>query len=612
MSARLAVPGTAAALTGGGRFLLAGIVALFSLFVVSPALAASAPAVPVESDALARVQALVKGGATQLALTLIDQNQPDISETDAWIQWEKQRYALLRAQHQWSKLAERVLDLPEGLPPGFVLWAKTEAVRASLEAQDADGARRILRGLLWSGQGDDDMRAEWRQLVIRSYLLDDNVADARVALGRYREDYEANTPAWRQLEATILIRAGRAKQAYLLVGDIKTYEGRLLTLLAGLRSNVLTPAAVLTRARSLAEETRSQPAFSHQAWMLAAEASGRANNSLQRMYALERALTGARQYASPDHLLTVKADDLWRAYDRYAEKLGNDARMLVGDDDAWLKKAESWKRDDAMQARAFYAFLTTHAGSDETRALAVRRLTESLIEDGRVEVLRALYAASTRYPDLASVPDYVRYRLADQALADFDIDFAGRIMRGLDKAPDGEDADNWTLRRARILTYAGKYSDAAALLNGLLIAKPKIGDAFAERYLQVIFDLQGADQHVKALGLLGSLFQQAENPRTQREILYWMADSRLAMGEYQRAAELYLRSAVYNTPLGGDMWGQTARFHAAEALAKAGLIQDARQVYQKLLKYTEDARQRAVIERNIQQLWLIERKSTTP
>ena len=614
MSARLAVSRTAAALTGGSRFLflLAGIVATYSLLVASPAPAASAPAAPVESDALARVQALVKGGATQLALKVIDQNQPDISETENWIRWEKQRYALLRAQHQWPKLVERALNLPEGLPPAFVLWAKTEAVHASLEAGDADGARRILRGLLWSGQGKDDERAEWRQLVIRSYLLEDNVADALVALSRYRDDYEANTSAWRELEATILIRAGRAKQAYLLVGDIKTYEGQLLTLLAGLRSKVLTPAVVLARSRSLAEETRNQPAFSYQAWMLAAEAAGRADDSLQRMYALERALTGARQYASPDHLLTVKADDLWRAYDRYAERLGNEARLLVGNDAAWIKKAESWKRDDAMQARAFYAFLITHAGSDDTRALATRRLTESLIEDGRAEVLRVLYAASARYPDLASVPDYVRYRLADQALSDFDIDFAARIMQGLDKAPAGEDADNWTLRRARILTYAGKYSDAAALLNGLLTGKTNIDDAFAERYLQVIFDLQGADQHVKALGLLDSLFQQAGNPRTQREILYWMADSRLALGEYQKAAELYLRSAVYNTPLGGDMWGQTARFHAAEALAKAGLTQDARQVYQKLLKYTEDARQRAVIERNIQQLWLIEKTSTTP
>ena len=97
----------------------------------------------------------------------------------------------------------------------------------------------------------------------------------------------------------------------------------------------------------------------------------------------------------------------------------------------------------------------------------------------------------------------------------------------------------------------------------------------------------------------------------QREILYWIADSRAALGAHQQAAELYLRSAAYQHPTGGDMWGQTARYHAAEQLGKAGLTRDARLVYRALLKHTEDAKQRAVLERNIQQLWLIEKKTTT-
>ncbi|MEK7712357.1 MAG: hypothetical protein AAB312_04795, partial [Pseudomonadota bacterium] len=83
-----------------------------------------------------------------------------------------------------------------------------------------------------------------------------------------------------------------------------------------------------------------------------------------------------------------------------------------------------------------------------------------------------------------------------------------------------------------------------------------------------------------------------------------------ALGDHQQAAELYLRSATYQHPTGGDMWGQTARYHAAEELGKAGLTQDARLVYQALLRHADDAKQRAVIERNIQQLWLIEKKAT--
>jgi hypothetical protein len=602
MAARLSHTLAGAFLKDGTRFLLC-IGLLFLL--QAPSMASAA-----DDDALERIRALTQGGATQLALRLLDQNQPADDQTESWMQWEKERYALYRAQRSWVQLAERTASLPAGLPPEFVRWAKIEAARARLNANDAEGARRVLRDLLWREEGSSDERAEWRQLVIRSYLIDNNVSDAHTALQQYREDFQANTPAWRQLEATILIRAGKAREAYALIGEIKTHNGRLLTLLAGLQSGELPPETVLTRAIKLAEETRNKPALNHQVWMLVAEAAARANNPLRRMYALERALTDVREYAAPDALLTANADDLWKAYDHYAEALGNEARLLVGNDAAWLKKAESYKRDDALQARAFYAFLLGHASID-TRKLAQQRLVDSLIEDGRAEVLRALYSASHRYPDLNAVPEYARYRLADQALAEYDIAFAARLIQGLEHPPSGEDPDDWTLRRARVLIYAGDQRGAVQLLNGILADKKILDDAFAERYIQVLFDLQAAEHHTQAIALLEAVFRQATNPRIQRESLYWTADSKAALGEHQQAAELYLRSATYQHPTGGDMWGQTARYHAAEELGKAGLTQDARLVFQALLRHADDAKQRAVIERNIQQLWLTEKKATT-
>jgi hypothetical protein len=572
-------------------------------------LQAPLPACAADNAELERVHALTKGGATQLALRLLDQHQPAATQTKAWMQWEKERYALYRAQRNWVQLAERASNLPADLPPEFVHWAKAEAARAHLSASDAEGARRVLRNLLWQEQGSRDERADWRQLVIRSYLIENNVNDALTAVQQYRADFQVNSAAWRQLEATILIRAGKPKEAYALVGGIKTHDGQLLTLLAGLQGDMLPPAMVLTRALSLAEETRNKPVLNHQAWLLVAEAATRANDPLRRIYALERALTDAREHAAPDALLAANADDLWQAYERYAEAEGNEARLLVGNDAAWLKKAEAYKRDDALPARAFYAFLLGHAGLD-TRKLAQQRFTDSLIEDGRAEVLRALYSASRRYPDLKAVPEYTRYRLAGQALADYDIAFAARLMQGLENPPAGEDPDSWALRRARVLIYAGDQRGALQLLNGILAGKKKLDDAFAERYIQVLFDLQAAEHHTQAIALLEAVFQLATNPRIQRESLYWTADSKAALGEHQQAAELYLRSATYQHPTGGDMWGQTARYHAAEELGKAGLTQDARLVYQALLRHADDAKQRAVIERNIQQLWLIEKKAT--
>ncbi len=601
MAARLCRTRAGAVLKGGTRVLLC-----IGLLFLLPALPAAQAA---DNEALDRIRALTKGGATQLAVRLLDQYQPAASQVESWMQWEKERYALYRAQRNWAQLAERATSLPDGLPAEFVHWAKTEAARARLNAHDTEGARRVLRDLLWQEQGSRDEHAEWRQLVIRSYLIDNNVSDAHTALQQYRADFQVNSPAWRQLEATILIRGGKARDAYALIGDLKTHDGQLLTLLAGLQGDRLPPANVLTRALRLAEETRNKPALHHQAWLLVAAAAARAKDPVRRMYALERALTDAREHAAPDALLVASADDLWQTYERYAETLGNEARLLVGNDAAWLKKAEAYKRDDAMQARAFYAFLLGHAGID-TRKLAQQRFVDSLIEDGRAEVLRALYAESRRYPDLKGVPEYVRYRLADQALTDYDITFAARLMQGLESPPAGEDPDGWALRRARVLIYAGDQRGALQLLNGILAGKKKLDDAFAERFIQVLFDLQAADHHTQVIALLEVVFQLAGNPRIQRESLYWTAESKAALGEHQQAAELYLRSATYKHPTGGDIWGQTARYHAAEQLGKAGLTQDARLVYQALLRHAEDAKQRAVIERNIQQLWLIEKKAT--
>jgi len=603
MAARVSQTQAGAVRKGSTRFLLC--IGLFFLLQATSMTSAA------DVDALDRIRALTRGGATQLALHLLDQSQPASDQSESWILWEKERYALYRAQRDWVQLAERAARLPADLPSEFVRWAKTEAARARLNASDSNGARRVLRDLLWREDGGPDERAEWRQLVIRSYLLDNNVTDAHTALQQYREDFQADTPAWRQLEATILIRAGKAREAYVLIGEVKTHNGRLLTLFAGLQSGKLPPSTVLVRAIRLAEETRNKPALNHQVWLLVAEAAARANNPLRRIYALERALTDAREYAAPDDLLSANADDLWQAYDLYAEALGNEARLLVGNDAAWLKKAESYKRDDAMQARSFYAFLLGYAGV-EARKLALQRFVDSLIEDGRAEVLRALYTTSRRYRDLTSVPVYARYRLADNALANYDIVFAARLMQGLKHPPAGEDPDSWTLRRARVLIYAGDQRGAVELLNGILADEMAIDDEFAERYIQVLFDLQAAGNHAEAITLFEAVFRLATNPRIRREALYWTADSKAALGEHQQAAELYLRSATYQHPTGGDMWGQTARYHAAEELGKAGLTQDARLVFQALLRHADDAKQRAVIERNIQQLWLTEKKATMP
>ncbi len=280
------------------------------------------------------------------------------------------------------------------------------------------------------------------------------------------------------------------------------------------------------------------------------------------------------------------------------------SKLLVGNDEAWLDKAESIPCTENYRARAFYAFLTQRAMEPEVRTMAHRRLAAGLMRDGRSQTLESLYTQSVRYPVPSDIPPEARYALADKAIADYNIGFAAQLVRGLERAPQGEAPEDWGLRRARILVYAGDYRTAVELLDGILTERKTLDSELAARLLQVLFDLQAVDQYEQALRLLEAVYARVDNHRMHRELLFWMADSHNALKRFQTAAELYLRSATFGGTSGDDPWGQTARFHAAESLGRAGLVEDARRVYLKLLAATPDPRQRAQIERQMQQLWL--------
>ncbi|OGI49153.1 MAG: hypothetical protein A2151_07815 [Candidatus Muproteobacteria bacterium RBG_16_65_34] len=550
----------------------------------------------------------MRGGAPKLALMLLDQEQTASLPPGQWMAWERQRLAVYAALRDWDALAGRAEHLPPDLPPEFRRYALVQAVEARLAAQDAEGARRYLRRLVFGERAGGAELAQVRRLVIRSYLTENNLADAQTALARYQQDYNARGEAWQTLHAEILMRAGKDRAAFDVAAGAQSHEARLMRLASALRAEIIKPAVALGQAEKLADELRAKPALARKAWAAAAEAALRGRAPAQRVLALERALS--LPGPGDDPLFGVEPEDLWQAYERLAESIGNAARLLVGNDRAWLAKAESYKAADGHHARALYAFLAAHAAEDSTRAAAHQRLADGLLKEGYGETLRELYTRSARYGSVAAIPEVVRYRLADKALADFDIRLAAQLVKDLVRPPEDEDAEFWRLRRARVLIYAGDYHPALVELSGMLDDKRSLEPDLAGRYLQVLFDLQTAGKHEEAAVLLESVYARVDNERMRREILFWIADSKSAQGRYQEAAEWYLRSATFNGANGGDPWGETARFHAAEALGRAGFIEDARGVYLKLLGGTEDPRRRAQIERNIQQLWLAQNAPT--
>lgn len=554
------------------------------------------------------VAALIKGGATQLALRLLDTEQKSDLTPEQWVRWERERFAVLRATRNWDGLARRVDALPEHVPSAFRREALEMAVEARLSANDSPGARRYLRRLLWQERVTGDDAAQARRLLIRSYVQEGRLADAQSALVHYKRDYQARSEPWQVLHADLLLQAGNPRAAVDVLAGLQSYEARLLRLAAQLRARLQGPRDVLTAANKFAAVLAARPALQRAAWTLAAEAALASGDEHARIVALERALSVPE---TGEQLFRATADDLWAAYDRSAEHMGNAAKLLVGSDDEWLDKAESVACTEHHIARAYYAFLTERASDSETSTMAHRRLAAGLMRDGRSRTLEALYTKSLRYQVVTKIPPEVRYALADKAIADYNIDLAAQLVRGLDRAPDGEAPEEWALRRARVLVYAGDYGPAVRLLDEILASQKSLDGDLTGRLLQVLFDLQAVERHEEALRLLQIVYTRAENDRLKRELLFWMADSQKALKRYEAAAEMYLRSATYGGASGEDPWGHTARFHGAESLGRAGLADDARRVYLKLLEVTPDPRQRAQIERQVQQLWLTHKNIST-
>jgi len=557
-------------------------------------------------DDLARVDALVKGGATQLALRVLEASQPAQSDMEAWVKWEQRRFEILVTDDNLAGMVERIGKLPQDFPPAQLRKLLDTAAEVALEHGDGATARIYLNRLLVKYGDDKNAVPEWRERIIRSYLAEDNVADAGIAMELYRKEFNPRSRDWQYLYARVLLRTGDYKAAAKLMATQRTFEGRLLELAADLRGDKESVKRVLREGRQLAADTRKHDDLNPSVWSVLAEAGAISDDKVLRAQALEQALP------VDDPLFKVKADDLWDAYVAVAEGLGNKANLLVGDDDAWYKLAARFKDNAPYKTRAVYALIALRSQSGEHSARAHYKLLTSLYDARLGVTAQRLYTASDRYANLADVPPVVRYYLSDKAFHAFDIKLSASMVEGLDQPPPGQSEEEWALRRARLSVYAGDYARGIDITGQVLERAGKLDDETADRIIQIPFDLQAAGRNGEAYALFERIHQQAATKKIQRETLFWMADARSAQGRPEEAAELYLRSAVYKQPDGSDIWGQTARFNAGEALSKAGLVKDAERVYRALLKITEDPKRRAVIDRNLKHLWLLGPKVTTP
>jgi len=465
----------------------------------------------------------------------------------------------------------------------------------------------VLRKMIWDQHNPIDQAQfqKLRRLVVESYLIDHLLDDARIALLRYQQDYGADSPQERLLRARVMLRANEPHAAVNLLSSDESHEGKALYLMARLQSGTDRPDNVWRAALKQIRNSKLSKQDQAPYWVVAAYAAGVAAQYNKQAWFLERALATVAELDARDPIFVVRADDLWDAYIAAGNMLGNDAHLLIGEDEAWLNMAQALSDRDAPKARIIYALLTEHGSTSEVKENSHRQLVQLLrAEQGGDSIVNALYLDSRRYADSTIIPYPIRYVLANDALGRDQIPLASTLMGDIDDPPDGVDQQLWYLRWARVHILGGQVDRGVENLYNFLASVRQLERALADRVLQVVFDLQKIERYQNAANLFTVILPRISDVQQKREVLFWLADSYKAMGEYEQAARIYLRSAGLINAYAMDPWAQTARYHAAEALAQSGLIEDARMILEHLLSVTHAPERRSVLKHQLQQLHL--------
>lgn len=557
---------------------------------------------------------LAKSGAASLAIHLIEQQQKPIDPAlfaQGWEAWESARLDIYEQGQLWQELVQRVAGYPATIARPFLLKAKERQVNALLKLGQGAQARQILQQLIWANNPAEpgpEQLALWQHDVIRSYLAEGKTEDAHLAAQRYYQDYDVNQIEEQLLRARILLMNQRNDEAVNVLEKMTDNpEGGMLYLVAQLRSNARPARKVLQSALRQMQGKWVSEELKYYLWAVVAEAARNSGDRPSTVNGLEHTVAGDKDASLPAGLFDFTADTLWNAYLDYAIFIGNRAQYLIGNDQQWLEAAQDAEKKFPVKARSLYALVILKAQTAEARLQAAQGFLALMRKRRRGgELVNQLFLHSRYFPTYQQIPEPIRYDLVDILLSRSNITQASQIMATIVEPPVGTDSFQWQLRRARIFVLGGEPAQGAKVLNQLLVNENEYTREQVDQLLQVVFDLQTIQQHDLAQQLFQRVIQVTSDKALHREIYYWMADSEKARKQYAEAARLYLRSAMFLDEQGLDPWGQTARYQAAEMLAKARMLRDARKLFEDLLATTTDAARVAVLKHELQKLWLLQ------
>ncbi|MCW8933428.1 MAG: hypothetical protein OQK98_01770 [Gammaproteobacteria bacterium] len=555
-----------------------------------------------------------------LALSYIKKEQPQFDKEAPleWLYWEQKHISLLKYMRQWSAIDKRINSQLENLKNFKIAtadrnWFLTIQLQALIELKQYSEALARTRLLLWNASSlvRANTYAAWRRIIIQIYLNQTQINDAQIAMRRYQQDYgelqNEDGVGWLQLQAELLIQLKQYGEAILLLKKIKTPQAQALVLLAKINSGMISPLNALDSAQlvlaTIEEDDKRKNLFQYVA-LVAAMAAGDVEQSI---LLLEILLSEKAQKLSDSLIqiggISIDADTLWGLYLQKGYLAANRKGLLKGDDASWYALASNLFQTDPLTAKSLFAVLSLKANQIQHRELAMKQLVKLMdINQQPLELVNLLFTDSKYISKISDVVPEVRYRLIDFNLSKSNVKAAARLMADLKQPPEDQPQFDWNLRRARVLILSGSFTEGAAVLENML-NNEEIESLQADKYLQVVFDLQAVEQYQLSLNLFNQLQKLVSDVRLNRELMFWKAESYHGLKEFEKAAFLFLKSArspenIY------DPWYHTATFRAAESLVEAKLYEDARQRYLHLLKITDNSARKAVIRQRLQALQL--------
>ncbi|MEM7195512.1 MAG: hypothetical protein AAF402_11210 [Pseudomonadota bacterium] len=559
---------------------------------------------------LERIQVLVRANVLDLAETLLEEGGPEMEPSKLWRRWQRQLWKLYSVRGKWQELYDSAAAVPRDFPQSIRKEALLHSLDALLALERAKDTRILSREYLLSTELDEVFKQEIRKRVVESYLVEGLEQDARIAMRQFQQDYRSQDPDWLVLSARVQLQSGNADEAVNTLAPLTEPESRILQLFARLKNGSIKPEAAIDRALEI-RNSASENGFPAAILAVLIEAYRKAGKLYPVVEVLEEyiQLPEVRSYRFKYILPEFAVTDLMEAYTAVAIDQGNRFGMLVGEELSWLTHANSVKSSATITRRSLFAYIASQSSRSAISQLSRDSLINILLDIERPGIIERLFGEQSPLGPLR-VSGSTGLRLSNYALEQGLIQLAADANESLLQLPPGMDRREWLLHSARLSIIAGRYEAGAESLMEWITSFDALEPDQTDQVLQPVFDLQTVGQHEIALPLLIEIDSKSPGKRHRRELSYWIAESLIGTDQYLRAADYFLFSAMLEND-GFDQWGESARFNAADALLEAGMIDDAKTLFEDLLRRAQEDNRKIALQQKLQQLWLRESEANT-